>query len=211
MQSPEHPASWSSSSTLDLLRTAREGDVAARDELFARYEERVLEVVRMRMGRELRRMTESRDLLQEALAAAFRDLPRFEPRGETSFLRWLSTIVEHRVVSSVQHFQSAKRDDAHGPSLDAAPEPVLGIDARRKEPLSPSQEVLRSERQDVVRACIEELPQRYRELIVLRDYLGEPWEAIARETGAASPKAASMMHSRAVAMLGRLLHRRGVA
>ena len=56
--------------SLDLVRSAQEGDSDALNLLFERYYERVRRVVRMRLGRKLRQEMDSGDILQETFMAA---------------------------------------------------------------------------------------------------------------------------------------------
>jgi DNA-directed RNA polymerase specialized sigma24 family protein len=63
----------------------------------------------------------------------------------------------------------------------------------------------------VVERCIAALPEEYRELIILSDYTGASWEAVAETTGRPSAAAARMMHVRARIELGKLLREAGVS
>ncbi len=56
--------------------------------------------------------------------------------------------------------------------------------------------------------CISRLSEQYREIIILRDYVGYGWEAIATEHGRPSEAAARMMHGRAMMELNHLLRER---
>jgi DNA-directed RNA polymerase specialized sigma24 family protein len=58
-----------------------------------------------------------------------------------------------------------------------------------------------------VQAALAQLSERHRELILLRDYAGSSWEAIADELGLPSPDAARMLHARALVKLGALLRK----
>ena len=80
---------WKEMPTIDLVREAQNGHGEARDELFQRYSDRVLGIVRARIGPKLRRNVESGDIAQEALIEALTSLDRFETRGESSLIRWL--------------------------------------------------------------------------------------------------------------------------
>ena len=51
--------------SLDLVRSAQNGDGGALNLLFERYYERVRRVVRMRLGNKLRQEMDSGDILQE--------------------------------------------------------------------------------------------------------------------------------------------------
>jgi DNA-directed RNA polymerase specialized sigma24 family protein len=66
------------------------------------------------------------------------------------------------------------------------------------------------EEQRIVEACLAELPEEYRELILLRNYAGASWESVAEETGRPSAAAARMMHARAMVELGKLVRAGGI-
>ena len=53
--------------------------------------------------------------------------------------------------------------------------------------------------------CLAELPDHYRELLVLRNYLGMPFQEIAEETGRPTEGAARMMHAKAMIELAKLV------
>jgi DNA-directed RNA polymerase specialized sigma24 family protein len=57
-----------------LVAGAKAGDRASMEQLFHLYSERILRIVRFRMGNELRSQMQSMDLVQDALMGAFRDL-----------------------------------------------------------------------------------------------------------------------------------------
>jgi DNA-directed RNA polymerase specialized sigma24 family protein len=57
-----------------LIERAQGGDRAALNELCARYQDRVLAAVRLRMGAKLRRKVGSSDIVQNVLMGAFCDL-----------------------------------------------------------------------------------------------------------------------------------------
>jgi len=201
---------WKDMPTVDLVREAQHGRADARDELFQRYSTRVLGIVRARLGPRLRRNVESGDIAQEALIEALQSLDRFETRGESSLIRWLATIVQNRISAKAKYFTAERRaavrevalagtGDDEGSSIDP---PSPGN--------SPSLEVRSVEEQGLIEECLHELPENYRELILLRDFAGTAWEEIADSIGAASPDAARMMHTRARTQLGKLLQARGI-
>jgi DNA-directed RNA polymerase specialized sigma24 family protein len=75
--------------------------------------------------------------------------------------------------------------------------------------LPPIDATASEEQQKIVETCMQELPEDYRELILLRNYAGASWETVAEETGRPSAAAARMMHARAMIELGRLVKARG--
>lgn len=196
-----------SAPTLELVTRAQRGDGPAREELFARYQERVLMIARARLGARLRAKLESTDILQEALLEATRDLARFEMRDESSLIRWLATLVEHRITARAAALTAAKRADPSESSEGPFPSPPLDENVSRAP--SPSAALGERERAEAVQTALAELPERQRELILLRDYAATPWEEIASELALPSPAAARMMHARALAKLGAELRARG--
>ncbi len=201
---------WKDMPTIDLVREAQSGQSDARDELFKRYSDRVLGIVRARIGPRLRRNVESGDIAQEALIEALQSLDRFETRGESSLIRWLATIVQNRISARAKYFGAERRSSAREIALDGlGNEHESSIDPPARVN-TPSLEVRNAEEQGLVEECLHELPENYRELILMRDYAGSSWEEVAESIGSASPDAARMMHTRARTQLGKLLQSRGV-
>ena len=197
--------------TVELVRRAQLGEAEAREELFARYAERVLPIARVRLGARLRGALESTDILQEALLEALRGLERFEMTDESSLIRWLATLVDHRITARASYLGAAKRANA-SVSLDG--ETHSGKRLAHEPPAttpSPSAELEARERDGAVQQALAELPELYREIVLLRDYAGASWEEVARELAAPSAAAARMLHARALVKLGAALRARGVA
>jgi len=195
--------------TMELVRRAQAGETEAREALFSRYAGRVLAIVRARLGARLRAHLESGDLMQDALLEALRGLERFEMRDESSLIRWLAQLVEHRITARASYHAAAKRD---GPLVplegERAGEPgTLDLAAREA---GPATEIQSRESRQAVQSALAELPERQREIVLLRDYAGASWEEVAEAAGAPSAAAARMLHARALVKLGELLRARGL-
>ncbi len=186
------------SRSTELVLRLRAGDTSAFEELYRRYHDELLLVVRARLSRRLRAALESEDILQSVALEAFRELARFEPRGAGSLKRFLHTLIVNKIRDRADTFGAAKRagtialDDAVGQSL-----------AARVEPLS---------YHDPAYAALERalaaLPPAMREIIVLRRIDGlSSQEAAARLRK--SDAAARKLYSRALARLATLLGVRG--
>ena len=63
--------------TQNLVALAKSGDETAREQLYRAYGPRVLWLVRLRMGKELRTRLETVDLVQDVLFSTFKDLQNF--------------------------------------------------------------------------------------------------------------------------------------
>ena len=184
--------------TLVLLRQAQDGDRVALDRLVQRYEERVRRIVRMRLGPALRARMESSDILQETFAAAIRDFDRFEVRDSGSFINWLARIAERKLCDAAGHHGAQRRDVAREVPLESSDGSTSFGPILRDHGPSPSEQVSRPEQIELIEACLAEMPVEYRELILLRDYAGATWEAVAEATGRPSAAAARMKYGTAL-------------
>lgn len=195
--------------SLELVTRAQGGDRDALERLIARYRERVLKIVRLRMGRRLRECVESQDILQETFLTAVQKLESFEMREEASLINWLARLAENQIRAKADYHGAKKRDHERGARLDPSSGPPgareLGASATQ-----PIDRLARDEEKRIVEECLAELDEEYRELILLREYMGASWEAVAEETGRPSAAAARMKHAVARIELGKLLRAAGV-
>jgi len=191
--------------TRELVDRAQHGDAEALERLLERYYERVRRIVRVRLGPRLRVRVESGDILQETFATAIARLDRFEMRDEGSFIHWLGKLAERQIHAAADHHGAHKRDARREVPLagtGAGDGEDAGLDPAASG-LLPQDLADRGERQALLERCLHELPEAYRELILLRDYAGASWEAVAEHAGRPSADAARMMHAKALVELGR--------
>lgn len=199
--------------SMELVGRAQAGDRAALNELLQRYYPRVLEIVRLRMGNRLRQRLESGDILQQVFEAALSTFDAFEQRTENALIHWLGTIVQQRIASAAEHEGAKKRSLDREVAIDklrsaTAPESSAPLFDPKVDTLVPLDKIIRSEKQVVVKECIAALPERYRELILLRNYEGLSFPVIAKLTGRGSEGAARMLHAKAMIELTKLVHSR---
>ena len=213
-----NPASTSDSEDLtksfDLIRRAQAGDQPAFNRLFERYYDRVRRIARIRLGPALRSRLEVDDILQETFAAAVRDFQGFQVRDEGSFINWLAKLAEHKITEAADYFGAKKRDWKREAPLGFPPTSSCQDSGQISSDLAastdaPIERASLKEQQERVEACVAGLPPDLREVIVLRDYLSQPWELIAEQTGHPSAAAARMKHARALIELGRRLREGG--
>jgi len=182
----------------ELVRAARAGDQESFEQLLRRSEERLLRLVRARMGKVLRGYEDSGDLLQSALVEAVRSLPRFDYAGEGSFLRWLSTIVEHKIRHHLRDLQRLRRDPAR-----LGDEPPTGVAGNAT---SPSQAAVAAEMEERYAAAMQRLPAAEQEVLLLHLDLGCTHAEIAGAIGAPSAEAVRKRIARALVRLERAMH-----
>jgi RNA polymerase sigma-70 factor (ECF subfamily) len=179
----------------ELLQRAQHGDRDAFDALLRRSLDRLARLVHARIGAELRQHEESADIVQSALREAVAALPGFEWRGEGSFLRWLGTIVEHKLRHRARDRQRHKR----GAGVARAPEAALGRLAA-SDP-SPSRAATAHEAEQRYQAALATLAEPDRELLLLHVDLGCGPTEIAAALGLRSADAVRKRLSRALARL----------
>ncbi|MGD0660771.1 MAG: sigma-70 family RNA polymerase sigma factor [Syntrophorhabdales bacterium] len=175
--------------TRTLIRDGKEGDANALSTLFARYQERVLRIVRLRLSAPLRDRLrlQSMDILQETFLHAIRKLKDFEPTTEASFLHWLSRIVENVIRDQIDYSRAGKRDSAAERSLDQSIALQSGHvhlrDLIPDEGTSPTQAVVRKGIRSIVDNLLLELEEPERELIIQRKLEGLTFGEMAAELG----------------------------
>jgi RNA polymerase sigma-70 factor (ECF subfamily) len=164
--------------TVDLVGKAQAGDRQAQSRLFARYESRVLRLVRRNMNR-LRPLHDSLDVSQEVFLHAWKAFPRFEMRNDSAFLNWLAKIVQTTANGLRDKADAIKRPSYENLEFDpvAADSDVADEAAEREE-------------RRTARKAVERLRPPQRRVVELRYYEQLPWREVAQRTGRASPDAA---------------------
>ena len=148
----------------NLLRAARDGSPQALGELYERLGGRLLALIRLRMGRDLRARLESRDILQNTLLKSFQRLHQFDGRNGASLMAWLARIAENEIRDQADFQHRQRRDVAAGVSLDD-----VGVEIGSTLRSALSQAVLHEQAQRLERA-LEALEPAHREIIVLRKF-----------------------------------------
>jgi len=183
-----------------LLARLRAGDEVAFAELVRRESGKLLAVAR----RILRSDDDAQDAVQDGLLSAFQNLDRFE--GNARLSTWLHRIV---VNAALMRLRSKKRRRE-----DSIEELLPGF-AEDGHHLSPVQsfrgeaedEIASAELSAIVRAAIDELPDSYRIVLMLRDVEGLDTAETAAALGI-GPDATKMRLHRARQALRSLLEQR---
>lgn len=185
------------SDSASLLLRAREGSAEALDALYARCGGKLLALIRLRMGQELRAQLESRDILQATLLKSFERLAQFEG-GQASVMAWLARIAENEVKDRLDFQRRQRRDAAREVPLD---EPGRQVPSAMSSALS---RVVWDERAQQLERALEALDESQRELIVLRKLEELSFKEIGVRLGK-SEDACRMAFARAMAALTRLV------
>lgn len=180
--------------TAALLRRARTGSAEALDALYARCAGRLLALIRLRLGPDLRAHLESRDILQACLLKSFQRIEQFERADGGSLMGWLARIAENEIRDQADYHHRQRRDGRRNVALDDERD---GVAATMRSSLSQvilGQEALRLER------ALEGLSEEHREVIVLRKLEENSWKEIAERLGR-SEDACRMLLARAMTAL----------
>jgi RNA polymerase sigma-70 factor, ECF subfamily len=159
-----------------LLARLRGGDGAAFEELVRTYMGRMLRVAR----RFLMNEEDARDAVQDAFVSAFRSIGGFE--GTAALGTWLHRIV---VNAALVRLRTRRRH----PEEDLEPYlPRFADDGHQLEPSVPWSEpadaaLERAELGSMVRAAIDQLPDTYRVVLLLRDIEELPPAEVAEMLG----------------------------
>lgn len=155
----------------DLIRKSQQGDPVAFEQLIGKYEKKVYTIAFRMVGNH----EDASDLAQEAFIKVFRSIKSF--RGEAAFSTWL-----YHVVANVCR-DYLRKSKIKTSSLD---EPVVYegelLEKQLRDPgPTPEETTERKELQAYLQKLINQLPDDYRLVLVLREFMDFSYEEIAGE------------------------------
>jgi RNA polymerase sigma-70 factor (ECF subfamily) len=191
-----------------LLRDARRsgGSPGALLEWFRNY---LRLLARTGVDASLQGKADPSDVVQEVLLKAHQGFGQFPGRTEAELAGWLRQILAHTLTDLVRRYQAtAARDVGRERSL----EEMLGASSAALELLAcagptPSESAERRELGVVLADALAELPEEYREVLVLRSLEERDWGDVARTLGR-TEGAVRMLWTRALKQLGPLMEKR---
>lgn len=176
----------SSSNPVDLIRRARQGDRGDLSRLIECYRPYLRLLARLHRDPQLAPKLDDSDMVQEASALASANFAAFRGTTEGEFTSWLRTTMARVTAQSLRHYtrqcrnvhleRDLKRTFDRSSSLMAASAIATG------DP-SPSEQVMSRERDVLVAEALQELPEHYRDVIILREFQGLTLEEIGRSLG----------------------------
>jgi len=153
-----------------LIREIKDGNVELYSTLMARYQKKILSFIyQMLRSAKLELMAE--DLCSETFYKAYRSLGSFR-EVDASFSTWLYTIARNTVLSELRKHKAALLSLDDSSYIPAAP-----LEA------APEQTLLRNEKVTLVREAINNLPEKQRSALILREYDGMDYQEIASILG----------------------------
>lgn len=169
-----------------LLQEARGGNEPARGHLLQLYRNYLKLLARLQIGRRLQGKVDASDLVQETFLEAHRDFEQFRGCSEEELVSWLRQIMVSNLANLVRHYYGAKRRDVRlerelAADLDRSSQALqFGLADKQS---SPSQKAARRERAVLLADALEQLPNDYREVLVLRHLEELPFPEVARRMG----------------------------
>ncbi len=161
-----------------LVDRFKGGDSAAFDQLVTRYWDRIYGMV----NQLLRNQQDAEEVTQDAFIRAHRGLTNF--RGDSAFSTWLYQIATNLARNRYWYWWRRKRDKSI--SFDA---PVSGdndttlAELIPAEQESPEDATVTQEFVSRVAECMEELNEKHREILILRNVRNLAYEEIAEILG----------------------------
>jgi RNA polymerase sigma-70 factor, ECF subfamily len=190
---------------LPLTARVRQGDRTA---LAAYVEDRrpaLVAFIERRLGSGLRGKMEPQDVMQELAVKALRELPGTDLTDRDPF-GWLCQLAEQCIVDGHRHFAAGKRDSKRevagsAPVGDGTQDLIALLSASLT---SPTQAVVKHERQGRLETALEAFSTEQREALRLRYGVGLPTKEVAQRLGK-SDVATRVMLARLVQKLQELL------
>ncbi|AWB44996.1 RNA polymerase subunit sigma-24 [Paenibacillus sp. CAA11] len=153
-----------------MIREIKAGNTELYSELMRRYQKKILAFVyHMLKSAHLELMAE--DLCSETFYKAFRSLHSFR-EVDASFSTWLYTIARNTVLSELRKHRSGSVPLEESGYVPVAPPDIV-----------PEQAILRNERVVMVREAINNLPEKQRSALILREYDQLDYQEIANILG----------------------------
>ena len=168
-----------------LVTRCQDKDIAAFDEIVARYKHKIFNYIYRMVGDS----EEAEDLTQEVFVKTYVSLGSF--RSQASLNTWLYRIAGNPCIDS--HRKRTRRQNALGGSLVSLSEPATA-DAEIGEDSGPARDVpdssmepyvvlARKDLDERAHLALQSLPEKMRRVIVLHDLEDVPYEEIASILG----------------------------
>lgn len=156
------------------------GDAAAFDVLLARHRRPLFSF----LVRQVRNTATAEDLFQDVCERLIKQAPRY--RVSAKFTTWMYTIARNRVVDYYRRQKFRRADSLSRPvagGADNGEAPVLG-DTIAAPGVGPEVAAARAQTRDAIEGCVAALEPEQREVFLLREVHGLPFQEIADITGA---------------------------
>lgn len=157
---------------LELVRKAILNDQKAYAELMVRYKDAIyFMILKMVNNKE-----DANDLTVEAFSKAFENIDKYKP--DFAFSTWLFKIATNNCIDFI------RKKRLKTTSIDSAYDNQDGEEVRidfASEGLDPEEKMIKKQKNDLMRTIVDNLPARYKQLVILRYFDERSYEEIADE------------------------------
>jgi RNA polymerase sigma-70 factor (ECF subfamily) len=166
-----------------LLQEARAGDAATLGQLLEQYRRYLALLARVQIGQRLQRKADASDLVQETFLEAHRQFPSFRGTSEAQFVRWLRQLLAGSLANLLRRYLGTRGRDVR---LELEIEGALDQSSMMldrglvAEQSSPSQQAAGREQAVILAEALAQLPENYRDVLVLRHLEGLTFPEVAR-------------------------------
>jgi RNA polymerase sigma-70 factor, ECF subfamily len=183
--------------TRELLQAASGGAREALGQLFEVYRDDLIELAKRQLDPELRAKGGASDIVQETFLKAQRGFGEFHGSTPPEFEAWLRTILRNHLANFSRQFRATdKRQLGREVALDERA--VNGNQVIK--PTTPSAQAVQREHLELLDKAIEQLPDHYLQVVLLRHRQNLSFEEIGNLLGR-SPEAARKLWERAIAQM----------
>lgn len=177
------------------LNSAIAGDQASVGRLLLELRPRLISYIQHHLPRELTRVIEANDVLQDTQIEAFRRIQTFVDSGVDSFYGWLVTIARRQMLQYLRARRTLKRGYGIKSELSGEFIDELAINVQ-----TPSRSAARHELAFALETCLQRLPDDYAKAIRLRHFERLPFSEVATKM-LRSERAAQMLCNRGMKLL----------
>ncbi|HTI49583.1 MAG TPA: sigma-70 family RNA polymerase sigma factor [Planctomycetaceae bacterium] len=193
-----------------LLARVGNGDASAMSLVLDRHRDRLRRMVGMRLDRRLLPRLDPSDVVQEALAEAAQKLPDYVRERPVPFYPWLRRLAwEHLVRLHERHVRAGRRSvvrEVHSVPVLSGESAVQLAGLLARSAASPDHRLVAAELKSRVMSALAQLPERDREILVLR-YLEQLSNAEIAAVLSITDGAVRTRHTRALDRLTRVIER----
>ena len=170
----------------ELLLQARAGDAGRLGELLECYRRYLGILARVQLGQRLQGKLDASDLVQDVFLEAHRHFPQFSGTTEGQFLAWLRQILAATLANLIRRYLGTQGRDIRLErelANELAHSSRILDGALVAQVSSPSQQASKREQGVLLADALTELPEDYREVVMLRNLYGLSFPQVAERMG----------------------------
>jgi RNA polymerase sigma-70 factor (ECF subfamily) len=179
------------SRVFEQMQRVRQGDATALGPLLENYRGYLLVLAQMQLNQRLQSKVDAHDVVQETFLEGYRDFHQYQGSSEEELLGWLRRILATNLAENELDAGLHQSSACLG-SVLAAPGST------------PSEKVMRQEESVRLASALQELPEHYREVVLLRNLQGLSFIETAQRMGR-SVDSVEKLWARALVKLRRLM------